>query len=380
MRITIVQGAFFPVPPVMGGAVEKVWYELGRAFAQRGHDVTHVSRSHPNLPDSETNGGVTYHRVAGYDAPRSLALLKALDLLYSLRVVRVLPPADILVSNTFWLPVIAPLNRYGRIYVHVARYPKGQLWLYRKAARLQTVSRAIAEVASKQSPRLSERVRVIPYFVPDVGNSQPAQYLRREKKLLYVGRIHPEKGIGLLLKAFDSFLAAGHRDWKLVVVGPWQAKYGGGGDEYYAHLQRSSASISSQIDWVGSMFEPSTLNSFYGSASLFVYPSLAEYGETFGLAPLEAMANGCPPVVSALTCFSEFIDDGRNGWIFDHRAKDASDRLASKLIDLARDEQVRAAAGSEAIKTARRFSVDAVASCYLRDFEEIIRGHHLIER
>src|SRR5579862_3380431 len=30
LKITIVQGAFFPVPPLMGGAVEKVWFTLGR--------------------------------------------------------------------------------------------------------------------------------------------------------------------------------------------------------------------------------------------------------------------------------------------------------------------------------------------------------------
>jgi hypothetical protein len=40
MRITIVQGAFLPVPPVLGGAVEKIWFALGKEFASRGHGDT----------------------------------------------------------------------------------------------------------------------------------------------------------------------------------------------------------------------------------------------------------------------------------------------------------------------------------------------------
>jgi len=37
--------AFLPVPPVMGGAVEKVWFALGQEFARRGHEVVLVSRA-----------------------------------------------------------------------------------------------------------------------------------------------------------------------------------------------------------------------------------------------------------------------------------------------------------------------------------------------
>ena len=35
MKITIVQGAFLPVPPLMGGAVENIWFALGQDFARR---------------------------------------------------------------------------------------------------------------------------------------------------------------------------------------------------------------------------------------------------------------------------------------------------------------------------------------------------------
>ena len=143
LSITIVQGAFLPVPPLLGGAVEKVWYALGRAFAEHGHTVVHIGRAHRQLPDETIDHGVAYRRVRGYDTPRALWRLKLCDLAYSLRVRRILPEADVLVTNTFWLPCLERRSSRGRPYVHVARYPKGQLRLYPSRTILQTVSAPI---------------------------------------------------------------------------------------------------------------------------------------------------------------------------------------------------------------------------------------------
>ena len=54
MRITIVLGPFLPVPPVLGGAVEKVHLLLAGAYQAAGHDVTIISRKYKNFPDEET--------------------------------------------------------------------------------------------------------------------------------------------------------------------------------------------------------------------------------------------------------------------------------------------------------------------------------------
>src|SRR5205807_778782 len=80
MKITIVTGAFLPVPPIMGGAIEKAWYALAREFARRGHEVVFVSRKLPQLPAEEAADGVRHVRVRGFDTPRSLPWLKLLDL------------------------------------------------------------------------------------------------------------------------------------------------------------------------------------------------------------------------------------------------------------------------------------------------------------
>jgi glycosyltransferase involved in cell wall biosynthesis len=74
-------------------------------------------------------------------------------------------------------------------------------------------------------------------------------------------------------------------------------------------------------------YDTDELNRLYQKASIFVYPSVAEKGETFGLAPLEAMAWGCVPVVSDLRCFKDFIIHERNGLIFNHRTHNAGGHL-----------------------------------------------------
>ena len=37
MKITIVCGFLLPVPPVSGGAMEKMWWRLARLYVRRGH-------------------------------------------------------------------------------------------------------------------------------------------------------------------------------------------------------------------------------------------------------------------------------------------------------------------------------------------------------
>jgi hypothetical protein len=91
LKIVIVQGAFFPIPPLLGGAVEKIWFKLGKDFARLGHEVIHISREYNDLPSDELVDGVQYVRVRGYSAPKSLFVRIMLDAFYSLRAVKAIP-------------------------------------------------------------------------------------------------------------------------------------------------------------------------------------------------------------------------------------------------------------------------------------------------
>ncbi len=371
MKITIVLGAFFPVPPVMGGAVEKGWFALGQEFARQGHEVVQISRRFPQLPDSEVISGVRHIRVPGFDTPRSLVWLKFLDLVYSQRLRKILPPGDILVTNTFWLPVLVRTSESGKIYAHVARFPKGQLRFYKRAARLQAPSSSIADAINREVPALKEKVVVIPYPRPEtLANTPPPPLQERPRTILYVGRVHPEKGVHLLIEAFtESGVNAG--GWKLVVIGSAESRHGGGGPAYADELRRTIQKRGAAVDLRGPVYDPAALEQEFRSARLFVYPSLAERGETFGLAPLEAMAHGCAVLASNLGCFHDFIRENETGFFFDHRAANPTEALGARLQALTRDEALLARVADAGYRKSADFTLEKVAARFLHDFEKL---------
>ncbi|HEV3409131.1 MAG TPA: glycosyltransferase family 4 protein [Chthoniobacterales bacterium] len=370
MRITIVQGAFFPVPPIRGGAVEKVWFALGKEFATRGHEVTHISRAYRDLPEREVIAGVQHVRVSGFDQPASMLRLKLLDLIYSLRVRGVLPSADILVTNTFWLPLLVRDTRYGRLYLHVQRVPKGQMRWYGGAARLLAVSRAIEQAILAEAPALRAKVRVLPNCLP--FDFPDALEYSRPNQMLFVGRIHPEKGLTLFLRALALLPESLLREWRLEIIGPHETAQGGGGTAFLAELQDVARELPLQVEWTGPVFEERALSEHYRRAAVFVYPSVAETGEALPLAPLEAMANGCVPLVSRLACFEDYIEPGVNGFVFDHRAPQPEETLAAALrtcLEMPGADRTRLARAAH--ERAREFAPGPVAERYLADFASL---------
>jgi glycosyltransferase involved in cell wall biosynthesis len=370
MRITVLQGAFFPVPPVRGGAVEKLWHGLAGEFARAGHTVTQVSRAVPELPATEERGGVRHLRAAGYDQPPGGLKLKWRDLLYTRRALAAAPAADILVTNTFWAPLLARAT-HGAVYVSVERMPKGQMRLYRRAARLRACSQAVAEAIVAEAPGLADRVKVIPNPLP-FSPTEAAPARTEAGRFLFVGRIHPAKGLELLLEAFArakeaGVLPAGSR---LELVGPADAAKGGGGEAWWSAARARHARP--DVTWAGPVYDLEKLNAHYRAATVFVYPSLDEKGEAMPIAPLEAMAWGCVPVVSDLACFRDYLRDGRNGFAFDHRAS-AEERVAGLVRALAAAAapagQALAAAATEVRRT---HALAAVGARFIADFQSLV--------
>lgn len=373
MKITIVLGAFLPVPPIMGGAVEKVWFALAQEFARHGHEVTQVSRAVPQFPREEMLAGVRHLRVRGYDMPRSLIWLKLLDLSYSIRVVSILPKADVVVTNTFWLPLLLRSARRGRVYVHVARYPKGQTRFYGNAARLQAPSQAVARAIEGEAPKLADQIKVIPYPAPASPNKdEPPPVEQREKIVLFVGRIHPEKGVHLLVEAFVRGARTVFANWRLMIVGPTDEKHGGGGESYLKSLKRLAANADDRIVFRGPIFDPAELEKAFRSAEIFVYPSLAEQGESFGLAALEAMAHRCAVIVSDLACFHDFVSDGETGFIFDHRLADPVESLRAKIDKAIVDPTLLSRVADAGYRKSAEYSLANVAGQFLDDFNSLI--------
>jgi glycosyltransferase involved in cell wall biosynthesis len=373
MKITIVLGAFFPVPPIRGGAVEKIWFALGQEFARRGHEVAQISRAIPEFHCEEILSGVKHLRVRGFAAPRSLFWLKILDLIYSLKVMSILPEADIVVSNTFWLPILLRNSKRGKMYVHVARYPKGQMRFYARAARLQAPSQVVAQAIAEEAPLLKDKIAVIAYPAPrSLMDRAPLPIDEREKIILFVGRVHPEKGVHLLVDAFANMPRELSSEWKLSILGPAEEEFGGGGERYLIELKRVAAKAGGKVFFPGPIFNLAALEQSFRAARLFVYPSLAERGESFGLAPLEAMTHACAVIVSNLNCFNDFIREGETGFVFNHRSNNPAQALRDKIEKVIVDPMLLASVSEAGYRKSADYSLDHVADQFLHDFSSLV--------
>jgi glycosyltransferase involved in cell wall biosynthesis len=369
MRITIVLGPFLPAPAVLGGAVEKVHLLLAGAYRAAGHEVTIISRQYRDFAQEEVVDGIRHIRIPSFDGSASLAVNIVLTCRYALRVARSLPTSDITITNVFALPLVLPRRRAGKIYVHVARFPKHQMWLYGRADRLQAISQAVADAIVEQAPSLAGRVITIGYPVPDAYFCSHAA--ARQRTILYVGRLAREKGVHLLLKAFA---AATSEDpcWRLRIVGPHEASQGGDGRTYLDELKAIAEPLGPACVLVGPVFDQDALIREYQAAAIFAYPSIAEKGEAFGLAPLEAMAARCATVVSDLHCFDDYITHGVTGLKFDHRSEHPERDLGAQLASLMAEPDLLDRIAEAGHHAAGRFKLPAVAARMLEDFASLL--------
>jgi glycosyltransferase involved in cell wall biosynthesis len=381
MKITIATGPIFPVPAFLGGAVQRRWDGMSREFARAGHDITVFAKLGPGQSRQEFAHGIHYVRWGGYEISTSIWRDLVRCFWYALRAVPRVPSSDIVVTNDFWTPVLLPRlrPRCGKVVAGVARFPKGQFWMYNRVDSIAAVSRVVADEICRQTPSIASKVTYIPNciddaFLPPVRSASMAggRQSRRPIRLLFAGRIHPEKGVRLLIEAFKCLATRVLPPWECVIVGPTSAGEGGGG-EAFAQMLRANFGLL-PIRMLAPTYSTVELASLYDTCDIFVYPSLADRGEAFGLAPLEAMARGLVPILSDLSVFREYLEPGTNGVAFDHRSDRAAENLAEALRELIRDAGRRERMAVAARQTAERFSTAAIAERYLKLFAETLQS------
>jgi glycosyltransferase involved in cell wall biosynthesis len=174
-------------------------------------------------------------------------------------------------------------------------------------------------------------------------------------RLLYVGRLTPEKDLPVLFDAYERLCAAPRvRPLELTLVG----------DGAYTDVMRARAPR--DVRFAGYL-EGEELSAAYASADLFVFPSRSE---TLGNVVLEALASGLPVVGVAEGGTVENVRDGINGVLCEPGDADA---FAEGIRRLADDSELRCRLGANARAWAESRSWDAAFAPLVSAYEALGR-------
>lgn len=277
-------------------------------------------------------------------------------------VERWVPDADVMLGSSF---VPWPSARAARVpVVHdlcFVKHPRfvslrNRVFLaamlkrsVRAAKVVITVSSAIRDEVVEHYGVGADRVAVVPNgcdharFNPDVPVGRPQGV--PDEYLLFVGTLEPRKNLSAALEAHARLRRARSDVPPLVIVGKegWRrASWGPSLDA--ARANGDAIYLGPQSD--------ATLASLYAGARLLVFPS---FYEGFGLPALEAMACGCPILVSGVPALREVA--GEAGLYVGTDARAIADGLEQALDD----EASTAARVRTGIERAKTFTWEASA-------------------
>lgn len=232
-----------------------------------------------------------------------------------------------------------------------------------RADQIITISDFIRDAAIGEFGFSEDRVTTVPLgYAPECFFPQERttlgtfrkKYLLPERFVLYVGSIEPRKNLVRLLKAYRQLPSVLRNEVKLVLAGF------SGWDN--AEVMSLLNVLKEDVAYLGYVPEED-LASLYCLAEFFVYPALYE---GFGLPPLEAMACGCPVLVSNVASLPEVCGDAA---IYVNPL-DVND-LSTQMSRLLTNKNLKTALKQASLVQASRFSWKKSASEHLRVFSKL---------
>lgn len=193
-----------------------------------------------------------------------------------------------------------------------------------------------------------------------------------EVRILFVGRISPEKGVHVLFEAFVRVWRRNPRVRLTVVGGNSVAhhereltddEWPRGLDRFYSGdyaqtlLDSLDREVAARIAMTGFLLHDEIVG-HYRTADVFVCPSVWE--EPFGIPAIEAMAAGLPVVATSAGGFLDSVEPGRTGLLV---PRGDSQALADAILILVEDRELRERFGAAGrARALELYSFDAMAS------------------
>jgi glycosyltransferase involved in cell wall biosynthesis len=291
-----------------------------------------------------------------------------------------------------FVPMVRRVVPNARIILHMHAEWLAQLDYKRIAHRLIDVDSVIfcsdyfAEQTRRAWPQFAGRCRTV-YNGVTMGEFEGATIEKpNPKRLLFVGRISPDKGVHVLVDAFKH-VAEKHPDAELKIVGPFAtlpksfclsmadepmvrdlAKFY---DRPYVDQlkDRITPAMARQVEITGPLSRADLVKQFK-LAGVLVLPSI--YPEGFGIPIVEAGACFAPSVVARRGGMPEVVIDQETGFIVE--ATDVDD-LADALTRMLDNESMRRTMGQAAHqRVVDHFTWERIADSLLTEYRRVVGG------
>ena len=180
---------------------------------------------------------------------------------------------------------------------------------------------AESELSDIRSYGLRTPVALIPNGIdmPDENLLNHHPHGAEERIILYFGRIHPTKGVGRLIDAWN-LISGDFPGWKVVICGP-------GEDVYIRSILSHVRNSNDRVEYIPPVYDSLEKTRLISSADLFVLPT---HSENFGVVVAEALAHKIP-VITTKGAPWEGLVANRCGWWIDNDVESLQDTLRLAL-------------------------------------------------
>lgn len=317
------------------GGVQIHIRQLTKHLQERGHEVLVLApgdvpgeREHVHIVGRTfttfSNGSVAKISIS----PRTLAALTREMRAFAPDVVHVHEPFCPGISlKAVWsapAPVVGTFHSYfdretteGRIYTAVAPLLRP---IWRRVDRRVAVSQAARHSAKGRLGKGDVKILPNGVEVERFATAAPARDLPPGRKLLFVGRLEPRKGLPFAMQAFGQ-LADRYPDLSLVVIGDGPER---------AAVSAVPERWRSRVHMLGKV-SYEALPTYHRAADIFISPATG--AESFGIVLVEAMAAGLPIVASNIPGYREVARDGRESLLVAPSDADALAHGIARLLD-----------------------------------------------
>jgi len=326
----ILQVTSFFKPSWEAGGIARVSYEISRKLAENNEVTVYTTDGFKKRLNVKKNQPLEFENMNVYyfkNLSNRLASKNfCLPLMFPRVVKKNLNKFDIIHMHTFRSFLGICIRRYAKKYnipyivqTHGSTLPHfskkrtknifDSIWGYKILSDASKVI-ALNKTEAEQYMRMGvseEKIEIVPNGVDlsdyqnllEVGEFRKRYFINdNEKVILFLGRIHKIKGIGLLVEAFGD-LSKEMDNIKLVLVGP--------DDGYIDELKRfiQKLELGDKVLFTGPLYECNKIQA-YVDADVYVLPSIYE---TFPVTVLEAWACGTPVIVTDGCGIKDYVEN-----------------------------------------------------------------------